>query len=240
MGTPGYRTLLAVILVALSLSACSQPRVVSVMGPSGSLAVLDARADLNAQIDRGELFIAGHRHKGAFSLTRHRGEPAIRLTAGAHPFAIAREIDSLLLNTPFLEWTWSAPRIVSARLPILILAGLARIDDDSGQSDLSEEVTGLELPDIDYLLIGEWTPSDAAPGTAQRHPTVDNVGLITVRQSGPDFGLWHVDGIDLYATASRLWPASNASELHIRFVALAILPSAHDESALISQLTLHR
>lgn len=234
------RRMVLLLVVCASVVGCSERRLVSVMGPSGSLRVIDATADLGDQLERGELFLVGSRPDGAFGLTRHREQAAIRITAGDWPFGIAREVDSLLVNTPYLEWSWAAQRFSSDRLPVLILAGLSRIDEDAAPSDLTDDLIGLEMPPVNYLLVGYWARSAHGVPDVALDPSSPATGLIRVRDGEPDFGQWHRDGMDLLHATRELWPQARPEGLHVRFVAVAVASSAEDDGALLSELSLHR
>lgn len=218
------------------------------MGPSGILSVIDAGDALEDQLAAGQLFLVGSPQAGSMTITRHRGIDAIQLVSRASPYALGREVDSLLINTPFLEWTWAASTFPGDRLGLVFMAGLAAPTAAGPRDDLANEVFDLEMPPVEYLLVARWRRQDGPPGPAAHDAGQPRVGWMTARTGGEDFGLWHNDGVDLLSAIRSLWPEADAESLHIRYVAAAILPheerasgaAAQPSQAMLGTLTLHR
>lgn len=235
----GYRGLVS-LLGLLLLSGCAQPIQTAPMGPSGVLTILEASADLETQLAAGDIYLSGSPPRTSLGITRHRGETAIRMAAAGRPYAIARNVDSLLLNSPFVEWRWAAQRFEQPRLPVFVVVGLSYPHASANPDDLADDILDISLPESDLLLVGYWSRPPTTGHALSYHDADQRVGFVSIRQGDADFGLWHTDGMDVLDATRQLWPGAIVADLHVRFVALAAAPSETPDAALISYLSLHR
>lgn len=232
----------AMFIALLFAAGCSPTPRTSVMGPSGILPILEASSDLERAVADGDLFVSGSPGRGALSITRHVGIDAIAFRSGRRAFAIGRSVDSLLINTPYVEWTWSDELAVDDKAAsVAIAVGLADPATDDDRTDLADAAFGVELPAIDYLVVAARSRDPAGESAPSRSPERPRIGLVGLsgNETGPDE--WSRDGIDLENLVRQLWPTADVYRLHVRYVAVIVPANRERQSrALLGELSLHR
>ncbi|MEQ8665924.1 MAG: hypothetical protein RIC16_09375 [Rhodospirillales bacterium] len=210
------------------------------MGPSGVLPILAPSNDLERAVGNREILVAGLPASGALTITRHLGEDAISMRPAARGYAIGRSVDSLLVTTPYVEWTWAALTPAEAGLPIIIAAGLADPASDDRREDLAYAAFGIELPSVDYLVAAVWTRDlTAAPGVSLM-ANEPHVGILQTRRGFSGSTAWYRDGVDLESVVRQLWPDADVYGLHVRFVAVIVPAGDRNARALLGELSLHK
>jgi hypothetical protein len=209
--------LLAPFLFAmtLGLAACSEPVVPATAGPEGWLPILEKKSSLALE-NSPEAREKGYSSENPkiFVLLPAGGLRVASNEAGS----LRRDIDSLLLSSPYLTWRW--------RLDGPPLIGFARL----------QMAVGFKTGGAERRLIIAWSDNPAMVG---RLETKGNAAFF-IAQGGGDNNSWHEATLDIAELHRLAWPDLNTLYTQIAYVAL-FSPEGRDGPAVeIDKLSLMR
>lgn len=202
------------LLLALGLGACAQTAMPVSPGPEGWLSVLgkDPAFALSDSVEVGEHGFSADNAK-AFQVLP---SGAMRLIS-TEAASVRRDIDSLLLTTPYLTWRW--------RLDPGPLGGFARL----------HLAVGFKTEGSEKRLIVAWGASPEQTGRLERKGNA----AYFIAQGGESDGNWREATLDIAELHRLAWPDINTLTTRITYVAV-FAPSGGGPAAEIEKLSLMR
>lgn len=202
------------LLILLGLGACAQTTVPASPGPEGWLSVLgkDPAFALSGSAEAAEHGFNSDNAR-AFQILP---SGALRL-ASTETASVRRDIDSLLLTTPYLTWRW--------RLDPGPLSGFARL----------HLAVGFKTEGSEKRLIVAWGARPEQIGRLERKGNA----VYFIAQGGESDGNWRESTLDIAELHRLAWPDINTLTTRITYVAV-FAPSGGGPTAEIEKLSLMR
>lgn len=202
------------LLLSLGLAACAPATIPASPGPEGWLSVF-GRDPAFALSDGAEASEHGFSSDNAKAI-QVMPSGALRL-ASNEATSVRRDIDSLLLTTPYLTWRW--------RLDPGPLNGFARL----------HLAVGFKTDGSEKRLIVAWGSAPERTGRLERKGSAAHF----VAQGGESDGNWREATLDIAELHRLAWPDINTLTTRITYVAV-FAPSGSGPAAEIEKLSLMR
>ncbi len=188
----------------------------TVLGPVSSFSVETLPSDWTSQ---GRSDIGPHR----VEIVRLEGIPALRVQNGKESFVLVRRIDSSLIVTPYLSWSWNMGSYESGMHPVRLIVGFHGGAPDS--RNIGGQVLrwlGTDLPPHDRAMSFAWGDSALQRGSLtdveQEKPSVPRYVVRGGREHG---GTWWLETLDMAQLYNRAWPGDTPSRAKIVFIGIA-------------------
>ena len=240
MRTPGAVAAMLLLLVG----ACAEiPRVTPtpfnsrfpVLGPNPSFSLSTLPGDWAVE---GRSDIAPEQ----LDLTQKDGVPALAVTNGKRGFILVRRIDSSLIVTPYLSWSWLLEYQKNPFHPVRLIIGFhGGAPESRSWGSQPFRWLGSELPPHDRALSLAWGDSALQRGTlSESDPTRRSIARYVVRGGRENVGTWWLETLDLMALYRKAWPDDEFNRSRIVFIGLAAEGGRAPSPAYISGIVLSR
>jgi hypothetical protein len=199
----------------LALGACQAPVVPASPGPEGWLPVLDKDPTLalsNDEVARERGFSSDN--PKVFTVLPSGALRAASTEAGS----MRRDIDTLLLTTPYLTWRW--------RLEPGPLVGVARL----------HLAVGFKTGSAENRLIIAWSDNPTNVGRLERKGNA----AYFIAQGGTGDGNWREATLDIAELHRLAWPDINTLDTRVTYVALFMPETKGGPAVEIERLALIR
>jgi len=237
----------ATALSGLVVASCAKSTYVVVPdqpSPEGRLAVMGPVRNFNLDAPPADWIISGggtHRDEAAarsssISSVMRDGVPALELKSGAERVIAVRQVNAMMLATPFLSWSWHLSNHGEGIHPMRLIVGF----HGGAPKDAVQTSQGTGLPAHDRAIALVWGDTALRRGSLSL-PSANKpfeAPIYTVRGGRENTRKWwleHVDLSDLYAKA---WPNDNRRRTRIAFIGLASAPTQSPVRGRISGILL--
>ncbi|MEG3619180.1 DUF3047 domain-containing protein [Magnetovibrio sp. PR-2] len=222
------------------LSACSHtskpaPRQPS---PEGYLDIMSGYRPMNLNAPPGDWVIIGREDAGvkALSMINLGGVHTLELRSARNPLIAVRQVNAMMLATPFLGWSWNVSNhgegIHPVRLIIGFKGGVSPDDETSSRSK------GLPLHDRAIALV--WGDTALRRGAFSLPPTERpfEAPVYTVRGGRENTRQWWSEAVDLSDLYKQAWPQDNHRRVRIAFIGLAAAATPAPVRGRVTEITL--
>lgn len=156
-------------LCTWTLGACSNtPPPPSMPGPEGQLTIMGNGTALNLDAPPRDWIISGGGEDRASAITsvNRDGVAALEIRSGPERVIVVRQVDAMLLATPFLSWTWNLSNHGAGIHPVRLVVGFK-----GGAPEDSETTNqGDGLPEHDRAIVLAWGDTALKRGTLSLPP----------------------------------------------------------------------
>lgn len=228
-------------LCTWTLGACSNtPPPPSMPGPEGQLTIMGNGTALNLDAPPRDWIISGGGEDRASAITsvNRDGVAALEIRSGPERVIVVRQVDAMLLATPFLSWTWNLSNHGAGIHPVRLVVGFK-----GGAPEDSETTNqGDGLPEHDRAIVLAWGDTALKRGTLSLPPPERpfEAPVYTVRGGRENTRRWWNDAVDLSDLYTKAWPNDNSRHARIAFIGLAAAPSTKPVRGRISNILLMR
>jgi len=227
-------------VLVLVVGACAAPTVPADQpGPEGRLTVLaPARAiDLNAPAK--DWIISGATPPGrALSSVIYDGVPALEFKSGPGRVIAVRQVNAMMLATPFLGWSWNLSDAGPAIHPLRLVIGF----QGGAPAGTALGGAGRNLPDHDRALALVWGDTALRRGSLSLPPPDKpfQTPLYTVRGGRENTRKWWNEAVDLADLYARAWPNDVRKRVRITFIGIATAPTQTVVRGRVARISLTR
>ncbi len=231
----------ALLGLVTSLLACTQQLRVTVVGPEGFLEILGPTDRFATNLEDGTWLRLGDMARGRLAVTKTGPAENVFVRAGPKGFSLLRPVDTRLLATPFLAWSWNPETLTDADHPAAIVVGFM-----SSPQHLDEDRYGYldTLPNtlpVNRLLEIRW----AASALKRGHQTIsgdpeNNTTIYVARGGRENTGRWWRDGVELSKVYETAWPQDRLRDVRITFVGLKVAEADFPSALSIADINLFR
>ncbi len=226
---------MALLLSVLLVLGCQTPR--AQLEPSGTLDVLAPFFAPPGAASGGEWIVEGRPDVAPVD-----SGTSLRLQAGGQAYAVVRHLDTPLLTSPYLGWSWNvapAPERHPVRLVIGFVGGVQKRPPWAQRL-----LRGLEspLPEHDRVVQIAWGASALERGNLLLPMVEEGVvgtSLYIARGGVENSGQWWRETIDLSEIYRRSWPGDDAKWARIAFAGF-VVDAAPSTAARFAGITLSR
>lgn len=218
-----------VLIATLAAAACSTlPIPVNRPAPEGQLAVMGPGPRFSLDAPPKDWIISiGHESSSTgtpkpLSTVTLQGVPAVELESTDAVTIAARQVDAMMLATPFLSWSWNLSDHGQGVHPMRIVVGF----QGGAGADGTVDPLGGELPTHDRALALIWGDTMLRRGTLSL-PGADQptqAPLYTVRGGRENTRQWWLETVDLSQLYAQAWPGDDFKSVHITFIGIAAAP----------------
>jgi hypothetical protein len=232
-----------VMVLALSLSACTAPRFAAPVG--GALDVMFPDQSFIEAISNGEVpgdwVLSGSVDAQTLSIRQIDRFTALSVHAGNQPFALVRKINASLLATPYLSWAWHAQPPAHGTHPVSILIELTNREAISDRSWW--KIGGEGAGNANRLIVLTWGETALGRGSIigpirqEDHPETARY----IARGGPEqANRWWVDTVDLSLIHRQIWPADDQSLYDIRYIGISVQAAKSPAAMNLAEIRLMR
>lgn len=237
------RNLAALCGLALSLAACAQtPRTVvpSQPGPEGHLTIMTPGQRLNLDAPPADWIISGGEDDGIPSIATvtQDGVAALEIKSGPHRVIAVRQVNAMMLATPFLSWSWNLSNHGAGIHPVRLVVGFY----GGAPADTKTGGQGNNIPPHDRALALVWGDTALKRGALSLPPPDRplEVPVYTLRGGRENTRKWWFETVDLSNLYAKAWPLDDFRHVRITFVGLAAAPTETIVRGRISGISLTR
>lgn len=169
-------------------------------------------------------------------------DPKIRLSSNKKSFKLLKKVNSNILVTPFLTWSWKIERTKLTQHPIQIIVGLksSQLESKSPFNNLDRNsITG--LPSHDRQIIFVWGSSALVPKSIIRPPPTSNTvkqAVYVIRSGKTGSNEWNTEAVDLERISYLVWPLLNNKRAKVVFFGVSVAGSEKIEVGYVKNLRL--
>jgi len=218
-------------MLAISLTSCSAPDVVPYQpGPEGRLAVMGPDRNFSLDAPPADWIISRDanteeaRASGTISSVTLDGIPALEIKSGPKRIIAVRQVNAMLLATPFLSWAWHLSNHGEGIHPVRLVVGFL----GGAPEDTELGSQGGDLPLHDRALALVWGDTALRRGALSlptpQHPL--QAPIYTVRGGRENTRKWWLETVDLAELYAKAWPNDNHRRARITFIGLAAAPTS--------------
>jgi len=208
----------------LGISACSSSFSPTRPAPEGQLGIMGPGPNFNLDAPPKDWIISTDNSSGrkALSTLTLQGIPALQLESTNTVTVAVRQVDAMLLATPYLSWSWNLSDHGQGIHPTRLVVGF---QGGAGENDATKSLGG-GLPNHDRALALIWGDTMLRRGTLNL-PTAERpteAPLYTVRGGRENTRRWWLETVDLAQLYAQAWPGDNFKQVRITFIGIAAAP----------------
>lgn len=217
--------------LAISLTSCSTPDIIPYQpGPEGRLAVMGPDRNFNLDAPPADWIISsdadtgGGKTSGTISSVTIEGVPALEIKSGPKHIIAVRNVNAMMLATPFLSWAWHLSNHGEGIHPVRLVVGFR----GGAPQDTELGSQGGDLPPHDRALALVWGDTALRRGTLSL-PTPEQplqAPIYTVRGGRENTRKWWLETVDLAELYAKSWPNDEHRRVRITFIGLAAAPTS--------------
>lgn len=215
---------LSVLLLSVIAGCAETPRI-GVPEPESRLTVLGPVASSSVETLPGDWTNRGRSEidPQQVEVVRRDGIPALRVQNGKESFVLVRRIDSALIVTPYLSWSWNMGPYESGIHPVRLIVGFhGGAPDSHGIGIQPLRWLGSDLPPHDRAMSFTWGDSALQRGSlTDVEPGKPSVPRYVVRGGREHGGTWWLETLDIAQLYGRAWPGDAMPRAKIVFIGIA-------------------
>ena len=212
------------LAVMLSFAGCVETLQPITPAPEGRLAIMGPTPGFSLDAPPSDWTIASNNVNGRASLSTAtvQGVPALELKSSDVTTIAVRQVDAMLLATPFLSWSWHLSNHGPGIHPVRIVVGFEGGQGANGEAD----PLGGGLPSHDRALALVWGDTMLRRGSLSLPPTErpTEAPLYTVRGGRENTRRWWLETVDLSQLYATAWPRDDFRNVRITFIGMAAAP----------------
>lgn len=235
----------AALALGVMLAGCTAPEIrIDRPSPEGRLTVMSGGQDVAVDAPPEDWLItlgdasADPLGRQALSRVTIGGVDALELFSSRLPTIAVREIDAMMLATPYLKWSWHMSDHGQGIHPIRLVVGFqGGLPEGGAPSRL-----GSNLPPHDRALALVWSDTMLRRG-AFNLPPLDRpweAPLYTVRGGRENARNWHQEVVDLADLYAKAWPDDDRRKVRVAFIGMAAAPHVPAVRGRVANILLHR
>ena len=168
--------------------------------------------------------------------------PKLRLSSNKKSFKLLQKINSNILVTPFLTWSWKIEKAELRQHPIQIMVGLksSKFEKEDPLNSLDKNSIK-RLPPHDRQIIFVWGSSALALKSIIHPPPTSNTikqAVYVIRSGKTDSNEWNSEAVDLARICNLVWPSLNNKRVKIVFFGVSVASSEKIEVGYVKNLRL--
>ncbi|HEY9081125.1 hypothetical protein [Magnetovibrio sp.] len=244
MRPSGVFNLLILSALGLGLAACATPTKIAVVpdqpSPEGRLTVMGSLRNFSLDAPPADWIISGGgsaQSSSSLSTVMRDGVPALELKSGLERIIAVRQVDAMMLATPFLSWNWHLSNHGEGIHPIRLIVGF---HGGAAAPNVERASQGLGLPPHDRALALVWGDTALRRGSLSLPPADKPyvAPIYTVRGGRENTRKWWLEHIDLSELYAKAWPNDDRTYTRIAFIGLASAPTSMPVRGRISGILL--
>lgn len=217
---------LSITLLALTACGSAPPITPDQPSPEGRLTIMGAASSFNLDAPPADWIVSGGGREASTAISNvvQDGLSALEIKSGPERIVAVRQIDAMMLATPYLSWKWHLSNHGAGIHPIRLVVGF--------QGGLPEELEsaaqGTNLPHHDRALALIWGDTALRRGSMSLPPPATapfEAPLYTVRGGRENTRKWWPEAVDLSDLYAKAWPNDNHRKVRITFIGLAAAPT---------------
>jgi len=230
----------AVLLAALVLAqGCVKTAPPNRPAPEGHLGIMGPGPEFRLDAPPRDWIIStgGQDGPAPLSVATVDGVPALELKSAATPSVAVRQVDAMLLATPYLSWSWHLSDHGAGIHPVRIVVGFQGGGAPEGGAG---NTLGGDLPAHDRAIALVWGDTMLRRGTLSL-PAADKpweAPLYTVRGGRENTRRWWLETADLAQLYAEAWPDTDMRQVRITFIGIAAAPRAPSVRGRVSGILL--
>lgn len=193
--------------------------------PEGRLTVMAGAPNFDLNAPPADWIIEGGQTGAPLPLKRIQrdGRPALELQSGPGRIIAVRQVDAMMLATPYLSWSWHLSNHGEGIHPVRLVIGFS---GGSGQN-APVAAQGATLPHHDRAISLVWGDTALRRGALSLPPAErpHQTPVYTVRGGRENTRIWWKEIVDLSDLYAKSWPQDTRKNVRIAFIGLAAAPT---------------
>jgi len=224
--TVRFFTIFFVAFGVSALSGCAEHTFTPHQpSPEGHLAVMGPEPSFNLDAPPEDWIISsdGDTVPNAISSIMRDGVPALEIKSGSARTIAVRQVNAMMLATPYLSWAWHLTNHGDGIHPVRLVVGF----DGGAPEDIKTDSQGDGLPAHDRALALVWGDTALRRGALSLPPAERpfQAPLYTVRGGRENTRKWWLETVDLSDLYTKAWPGDNRRKARITFIGVAAAPT---------------
>lgn len=211
-------------LAMFGITACDNSFSANHPAPEGQLAVMGPNPNFNFNAAPKDWIISTDNSSGreALSTVTLQGVPALQIESTNTVTIAVRQVNAMLLATPYLSWSWNLSDHGLGIHPTRIVVGF---QGGAGKDGVADPLGG-GLPPHDRAIALVWGDTLLRRGTLNLPPAErpSEAPLYTVRGGRENTRRWWLETVDLEQLYTKAWPGDDFRHARITFIGVAAAP----------------
>lgn len=216
--------ILIFVFAMIGVSACNNTLSPVRPAPEGQLGIMGPGHNFSLDAPPKDWIISTDNSSGrkALSTVTLQGVPALQLESTNAVTVAVRQVDAMLLATPYLSWSWNLSDHGPGIHPTRIVVGFSGGADNTSTAD----PLGGGLPTHDRAIALIWGDTMLRRGTLNLPPPErpTEAPLYTVRGGRENTRRWWLETVDLSQLYAQSWPGDDFKNVRITFIGIAAAP----------------